>query len=118
MSPIQQSIFDAPPAPLPVRSTDPETSQRAARDLPIRARQREVLLAMRHMIVSRSAADIAAMLVSEGFSQQYPNEVSSRLNELRKMDPPLVEKVGVKMGGRKAQVQTWALTADGRRAAV
>lgn len=117
MSPIQQSIFDAPPAPLPVRSTDPETSKRAARDLPIRARQHEVAVALRHMIVSASACDIAAFLVAEGFDRQT-NEVASRLSEMAAMDPPLVKRVGVKDGKRGRQVGTWVLTAEGRRAAV
>jgi hypothetical protein len=108
------SLFDAPADPLPVRSTDPETSRAAAQALPLSNRRAEVLIALRHMIVSASACDIAAFLVAEGFDRQA-NEVASRLNELHKAG--LVQRVGVKDGRRGKRVGTWVLTAAGRKAA-
>lgn len=110
-------LFDYAPAPLPVRSSDPETSQYAAAVLPLRARQKEVLCALRHMIVSVDAADVKAWLTAELGLDRERGEVASRLSELERMDPPLVRKVGVKQGRRGRPCATWGLTPAGREAA-
>lgn len=110
----QPTLFDVPVDPLPVRSSDPATSRRAARDLPIRERQREVLVALRWLAVASDAADIRDCLEAAGMRRER-GEVASRLSELRRMG--LVREVGVKQGPRGRAVTTWALTDDGRRSA-
>lgn len=110
-------LFDSPPAPLPARSADPETSRYSAKVLPLRARQREVVIALRHLIVSADAADIKACLSAELGLDRERSEVASRLSELERMEPPLVRKIGVKQGRRGRPVATYVLTAAGREAA-
>ncbi len=111
------SLFDLPAAPLPVRASDPETSKRAARDLPLRPRQHEVVIALRHMVVSADAAAIRGWLLAELGLHRERNEVASRLAELERMDPPLVRKGGCKEGPRGRPVALWSLTHEGREAA-
>lgn len=111
------SLFDMPAAPLPVRSSDPATSRRAARDLPLRPRQQECIIALRHIVVSVDAAAIKGWLLAELGLHRERNEVASRLAEMERMDPPLVRKGGVKAGPRGRPVALWSLTHDGREAA-
>lgn len=96
---------------LPVRRSDPATSWEAARRLPIRVRQAEVLLALREMGVSACAAQIKGWLLAKGLLRER-NEVASRLSELHRAG--LVRKDSVKKGARGRPVQTWTLTHEGR----
>lgn len=113
----QESLFDTPiEGPLPVRSSDPETSRAAVLQLNVRERQAEVLRAMRHRIVSSTPEEIRSTLSAWGFRQER-NEVASRLSEMastKHFDPPLVRKVGVKRNHRNRPVGTWILTAAGK----
>lgn len=111
------SLFDLPLAPLPVRASDPETAKRSARDLPLRARQHEVVVALRHMVVASDAAAIKAWLLAELGLDRERNEVASRLSELSQMEPPLVKKGGCKTGPRGRPVALFSLTREGREAA-
>ena len=114
---MSMRLFDMPAGPLPVRSSDPATSRRAARDLKLRQRQLECLTALRVLIVSSTADDIAAVLATANSeTAQTRSEVASRLPELERAG--MVRRIGVKQGRRGRAVQTWVLTADGRKAAV
>lgn len=108
------TLFDLPVDPLPVRSSDPATSRRAARDLPIRERQREVLVALRWLAVASDPAQIRDRLVASGMVRER-NEVASRLSELERLG--LVRRVGVRQGPRGRAVGTWSLTDAGLRVA-
>lgn len=118
---MQQSLFDSPVSRLPVRSSDPETSRVAARQLDATARQNEVLLAMRLLVTSCMPSEIKRVLGDRGMDRER-NEIASRLSELS--DPerwadgqPRVRKVGAKTGPRGRPVATWVLTAAGERQA-
>lgn len=117
----QDSLFDLPLSPLPVRSTDPETSKAAAKQLDVRERQAEVLVAMRLLVTSCTPTDIQRVLRERGMHRER-NEVASRLAELGNPDKwadgmARVRKVGVKDGPRGRKVATWALTDAGQRKA-
>lgn len=109
----QPSLFDPPPR-LSHRRTDPVTSKRAARQLPVRERQAEVLAALRWLAVASDPAAIRDRLAQSGMHRER-GEVASRLAELLELG--LVRKVGVKQGPRGRAVTTWALTAEGDRIA-
>ena len=103
----QASLFDAPVDPLPARSSDPETSRAAARELPLRARQQECIDALRWLGVSATADDVKRCLAEHGF-QRERNECSSRLSELERLGR--VRKIGVRKNHRGKSVATWGLT--------
>jgi hypothetical protein len=113
----QLSLLDLPLSKLPARSTDPATSKASARALPIRARQLEVLEALRLLSVASTAEDVQAVLAERGMRREK-NEVSSRLSELaderRWPLGALVRRCGVKQGRRGRPNTTFVLTAQGR----
>lgn len=114
----QASLFDAPLDAMPARALDPETSKAAARQLDVRARQQEVLIALRHRGVSSTAEEILGTLHAGGLRRREKGEVRSRLSELadaRRFDPPLVRKVGVRQAATGRPNATWDLTAAGRQ---
>lgn len=111
----QPSLFDAPATAGRSRKSDPVTSVIAGKMLPVRERQGEVLIALRHMVgLGADAAEIKGWLAAEFGLDRERNEVASRLAELERMEPPLVRKVGVKQGRRGRPVATWSLTHAGR----
>lgn len=114
MTPVQASLFDAPATAGRSRKSDPVTSVIAGKMLPVRERQGEVLIALRHMGISADAAEVKGWLAAEFGLDRERNEVASRLAELERMEPPLVRKCGVKQGRRGRPVAMWALTHDGR----
>lgn len=101
------TLFDAPLEPLPVRSSDPETSRAAARELPLRARQQECVDALRWIGVSATADDVKRCLAEHGMDRER-NECASRLSELEQLGR--VRKVGVRKNHKNKSVATWVLT--------
>lgn len=106
MSVQQLDLLSMPVDPLPVRSTDPATSRAAARDLPLRARQSEVVEALRWLGVSATADEVRQVLREHGFDRER-NECASRLSELERLGR--VRKIGVKKNHRGKNVATWRL---------
>lgn len=109
------TLFDLPPAPLPARASDPETSKVAARQLDVRQRQAEVLRALRHLVVASTAEQIQERLFAFGLRREKA-EIRSRLAELkdpRRFTEPMVRKVGVREAATGRPTTTWALTAAG-----
>ena len=102
------SLFDMPPDPLPVRSSDPATSRAAARSVDMGARKQEVIDAMRYLGYSATAHEIHAVCVS----RMEVGAVRSRLSQLRR--DGRVRVVGVKRVpkplGTGRDEQTWMLT--------
>ena len=98
----QASLFDAPLDALPARRSDPATSKAAARALPLRARQAEVV-----------EDEIRGVLRERGFDRER-GEVASRLSELEHRG--FVRKVGVRKNHKNKSVATWVLTEAGRTA--
>ena len=109
----QASLFDAPLDALPARRSDPATSKAAARELPLRARQAEVVEALRWLAVSSTADEIRGVLRERGFDRDR-GEVASRLSELEHRG--FVRKVGVRKNHKNKSVATWVLTEAGRTA--
>lgn len=102
----QLGLFDAPPSGARHRRTDPATSKAAARDLPLRARQAEVVEALRWLGVTATADDVRGVLCGYGLARER-NEVASRLSELERLG--VCRKVGVRRNAKNKSVATWAL---------
>lgn len=100
------TLFDFLEPALPVRSSDPATSRAAARELPLRARQQEVVDALRLLCTSATADEVKHALAGYGMARER-NEVASRLSELERLGR--VRKIGVKKNHRGKNVATWRL---------
>ncbi len=103
---MTETLFDWLEQPQSVRATDPETSRKALRELPLAPRQDEVIQALRGLVVTSTADDVKRYLAERGLLRER-NEVSSRLNELAKLGR--VRKVGVRRNHRGRTVSTWKL---------
>jgi hypothetical protein len=101
------TLFDFAADPLPVRSSDPETSKAAARDLPLRARHQEVVDALRLRACSATADEVRQTLREYGFDRER-GEVASRLSELERLG--IARKVGVRKNHKNRSVATWVLS--------
>ncbi len=102
------TLFDFLEDQQSVRRTDPPTSAKALRELPLRPRQQEVVDALRHLVVTSTADDVKRVLAERGLHRER-NEVASRLSELAGMIPQRVRKVGVRRNHRNKSVATWRL---------
>jgi hypothetical protein len=102
----QLDLLSMPVDPLPARTSDPETSRAAARELPLRARQQECVDALRWLCVSATADDVKRCLAEHGMVRER-NECASRLSELERLGR--VRKVGVRKNHRGKNVATWRL---------
>lgn len=102
----QLGLFDAPATAARHRRSDPATSRAAARDLPLRARQQEVVDALRLLSRSATADEVRLCLRDYGFDRER-NEVASRLSELERLG--VARKVGVRKNHRNKSVATWRL---------
>lgn len=106
------TLFDAPAAPLPVRSSDPATSRAAARRLPLRKRKAQVMHAIGWHTTGSFTADEVLDVLRVTDPRWERGWVASRLSQLKR--DGLVEPVGVAVGRMGADVSTWRLTAAGR----
>lgn len=104
---MQAGLFDAPVSAAPSRASDPVTSRIAGRELPLRARQSEVVEALRWLGVSATADEVRTVLREHGFDRER-GEVASRLSELERLE--VVRKVGVRKNHKNRSVATWVLS--------
>lgn len=102
----QLGLFDAPVTAGRHRRSDPRTSVVAGRELPLRARQQEVVDALRLLSRSATADEVRQTLRDYGFERER-NEVASRLSELERRG--LARKVGVRPNHKGRNVATWRL---------
>lgn len=102
----QLGLFDTPVTAARHRHNDPATSRAAARELPLRARQQEVVDALRFLVGSATADEVRTVLREYGFDRER-NEVSSRLSELERLG--ITRKVGVRRNHKNKSVATWRL---------
>ena len=100
------TLFDALPTAGLARRTDPQTSVVAAKELPLRARQQEVVEALRWIGVSATADDVKRCLREHGMDRER-NECASRLSELERLG--VARKIGVRKNAKGKNVATWGL---------
>lgn len=117
MTAVQERLdFDAPKAPLPVRSTDPETARAAARRINLRARKRQVMEAIGFLLYGAEGsftADEVLDVLRLRDARWERGWVASRLSQLASDE--LVSPSGVAEGRMGADVMTFRITAEGRK---
>lgn len=103
------SLFDdMPPDPM-VRAADPATSREAAETVNTNAREREILDALRLLVVASSAYEIQQCLNNHGLPRDK-NCVSRRLTSLVRKG--LVDNRGTKPGPYGRDVTAYRLAVD------
>lgn len=99
----QSSLWDA------VRPSDPETSRAAAESVDVNAREREVIDALRFLVVASSTHDIQQHLAGYGLARDR-NCIARRLTSLCRKG--LVSDQGTKPGPHGRDCTAYRLTAQ------
>lgn len=108
---MQEVAFDWDEPYLPARTSDPETSRKAAKSVKLKERKQEVLDSLKRLGSSSTARQIQQEMARQGIHRER-GAVASRLSQLE--HDHLVAKVGVRnvptsAGGTGRDEATWSL---------